>query len=159
MVSLQRTHRFLPKERRHRICSGHRSRRLSRSQAARAECGPKLGVRDLDSRVVQGRDERRALNEAYFRDFNERVVEQVKDIVGEQATFNIVCECSRLTCAVRIAITAAEYELLHEDPRQFIVALDHVEREIEDSVTRNDRFEVVRKRGQAGVIAEETAAD
>jgi hypothetical protein len=108
---------------------------------------------------MQGRDERRALNEAYFRDFNERVVEQVKDISGEQATFNMACECSYMTCADRIAITPAEYELLHEDPRQFIVALDHVDDKIEDSVTRNDRFEVVRKRGKAGVIAEETAAD
>ena len=108
---------------------------------------------------MQGRDERRALNEAYFRDFNERVAEQVKDIAGEQATFNIACECSSLTCAKRIAITPAEYELHHEDPRQFIVALHHVEREIEDSVMQNDRFEVVRKRGKAGVIAEETAAD
>ena len=108
---------------------------------------------------MQGRDERRALNEAYFRDFNERVAEQVKDIAGEQAPFNIVCECSYLTCSERIVLTPAEYELHHEDPRQFIVAPDHVDDEIEDSVTRNDRFEVVRKRGKAGVIAEETAAD
>ena len=40
-----------------------------------------------------------------------------------------------------------------------MVALGHVESEIEDSVTQNDRYEVVRKRGQAGVIAEEAAAD
>ena len=97
------------------------------------------------------------MNEAYFRDANERVQEQVKDIAGDHAPFNIVCECSSLTCAERIGITPAEYELLHEDPRQFIVALVHVEHEIEDSVTRNDRFEVVRKRGQAGVVAEDAA--
>jgi hypothetical protein len=99
------------------------------------------------------------MNEAYFRDVNERIEEQVKDIAGQQAIFNILCECSSVTCAQRIVITPAEYELLHEDPRQFIVAPGHVENEIEDSVTRNDRFEVVRKRGQAGVIAEEIAAD
>ena len=109
--------------------------------------------------VVPGRDERHATNEAYFRDVNERIEEQVKDVVGEHAPFNILCECSSLTCAERIVTTPAEYELLHEDPRQFIVALGHVEHEIEDSVTRNDRFEVVRKRGQAGVIAEEMASD
>ena len=109
--------------------------------------------------VVPGRDERHATNEAYFRDVNERIEAQVKDVVGEHAPFNILCECSSLTCAERIVMTPAEYELLHEDPRQFIVALGHVEYDIEDSVTRNDRFEVVRKRGQAGVIAEEMAAD
>ena len=106
---------------------------------------------------VVGREERRALNEASFRDFNERMVEQVKDAAGEQAPFNIVCECSSVTCAARIVVTPAEYELLHEDPRQFIVALGHVDSEIEDSVSGDGRFEVVRKRGHAGVIAEETA--
>jgi hypothetical protein len=108
---------------------------------------------------MQGRDERRATNEAYFRDVNERIEEQVRDIAGERAPFNILCECASLTCAQRIVITPAEYEMLHEDPRQFIVAPGHAEDEIEDSVTKNDRFEVVRKRGRAGVIAEETAAD
>ena len=99
------------------------------------------------------------MNEAYLRDVNERVEEQVKDIAGEQATFNILCECSLLTCTRRIVVTPAEYEMLHEDPRQFIVAPGHVDAKIEDSVTGNDRFEVVRKRGQAGVVAEEIAAD
>lgn len=99
------------------------------------------------------------MNEAYFRDVNERVVEEVKDLAGEQAAFNILCECSSLQCAQRIVITPAEYELLHEDPKQFIVALGHVEYEIEDSVTRTDRYEVVLKRGHAGVVAEEAAAD
>ena len=109
--------------------------------------------------VVPGRDERHATNAADVRDVNERIGEQVKDVVGEHAPFNVLCECSSLTCAERIVMTPAEYELLHEDPRQFIVALGHVEQEIEDSIMRNDRFEVVRKRGQAGVIAEEMASD
>ncbi len=99
------------------------------------------------------------MNEASFRDFNERVVEQVKDTAGGQAPFNIVCECASPTCTKKIVVTPAEYELLHEDPRQFIVALGHVDSEIEDSVSGDDRFEVVRKRGRAGAIAEETAAD
>ena len=86
-------------------------------------------------------------------------MEQVKDTAGEEAPFNIVCECSSMTCTEPIVVTPAEYDLLHEDPRQFIVALGHVEDRIEDSVARHDRFEVVRKRGQAGVIAEATAAD
>ena len=99
------------------------------------------------------------MNEVSFREFNERMVEQVKDTAGEQTPFNIVCECSSLMCAARIVVTPAEYEQLHEDPRQFIVALGHVDSEIEDSVAGDDRFEVVRKRGHAGVIAEETATD
>ena len=142
---------------------------VSRSLPARLPCKrvfralapehPRRGLPDLDSAVVQARDERRALNEAYFRDVNERVVEDVKDLAGEQAAFNILCECSSLRCAQRIVVTPAEYELLHEDPKQFIVALGHVEYEIEDSVTRTDRYEVVLKRGHAGVVAEEAAAD
>ena len=90
-------------------------RQTSRKLRPRRIVTPEHARRRLDSRVMQGRDERRALNEAYFRDFNERVVEQVKDIAGEQAPFNIVCECSHLTCAERIILAPAEYELLHED--------------------------------------------
>ena len=97
----------------------------ARETRAQSRSSPRAG--DLDSPVVPGRDERRALNEASFRDFNERIVEQVKDTAGEQAPFNIVCECASPTCTKKIVVTPAEYELLHEDPRQFIVALGHVD--------------------------------
>ena len=103
------------------------------------------------------REERLATNEAYFRSVNERVEEQVKNVAGEDARFNILCECSSMACAERIAVTPAEYEQAHADPRQFIVAHGHAHHEIEDSVIQTDRFEIVRKHGDAGDVAAQAA--
>jgi hypothetical protein len=105
------------------------------------------------------RDERRAMNEAYFREWNERVKEQVAERAGDQATFNVACECSSLECAGRIKLTPAEYEEIHEDPRHFIVIRGHVAPDIESSVLTTANFEVVRKYGRAGEVAEELAED
>ena len=103
------------------------------------------------------REERLATNEAYFRSVNERVEEQVRTVAGEDATFNILCECSSMACAERIAVTPAEYEQAHADPRRFIVAHGHAQYEIEDSVLQTDRFEIVRKHGDAGDVAAQAA--
>jgi hypothetical protein len=100
-----------------------------------------------------------ASNEAYFRDVNERIEEQVKEVAGEDATFNVLCECASMRCAQRIVVTSAEYATVREDPRQFIVAPGHPEPEIEDTVLQTDRFVIVRKRGEAGRAAEEAAAE
>jgi len=112
----------------------------------------------LEFRAVE-REERRGANEAYFREVNERVEEQVKDLAGSDAVFNILCECSDLTCSRRIALTPDEYESAHEDPRQFIVLPGHAEAGIEDSVVTTDRFVIVRKRGRAGEVAEDAAQE
>ena len=110
-------------------------------------------------RLMPGRDERRAMNEAYFRQWNEQVKEQVEEVAGDQATFNLACECSSLECAGRIALTPAEYEEIHEDPRDFIVMPGHVAPDIESTVLTTETFEVVRKHGRAGEVAEELADD
>ena len=99
------------------------------------------------------------MNEAYFRQWNERVTEQVAEIAGDKATFSVACECSSLECTGRITLTPAEYEEIHEDPRQFIVIPGHVALDIESSVLETNNFEVVRKRGRAGEVAEELAGD
>lgn len=103
------------------------------------------------------REHRLATNEAYFRDVNERVEEEVKDIAGEYAVFNILCECASITCAERMAVTASEYADAHKDPRQFMVAIGHAQPDIEDSVMRTDSYELVRKRGEAGETAAKAA--
>ena len=103
------------------------------------------------------RERRLATNEAYFRDANERVREHVKDVAGAHTTFNMLCECSSMACAERIPVTASEYDEAHRNPRQFIVALGHVQFEIEESVVHTDRFEIVRKHAEAGDVAAQAA--
>lgn len=99
------------------------------------------------------------MNEAYFRKWNERVTEQVAEIAGDEAMFSVACECSSLECAGRITLTPAEYEEIHKDPRHFIVMPGHVALDIESPVLETKNFEVVRKRGRAGEVAEELAGD
>ena len=98
-----------------------------------------------------------AANESYFRDVNEAVEEQVRGTLGEHATFNILCECAAIECVERIAVTPAEYEALHADPRRFIVVPGHAREEIEDVLSHDPRYDTVRKRGEAGKVAEENA--
>ena len=49
------------------------------------------------------------------------------------------------TCDRLLAITTPEYEQLRSDPRQFVVILDHVMRDVERVVSQTDRFVVVAK--------------
>jgi hypothetical protein len=107
--------------------------------------------------TVPGREERLATNEAYFREINRRVEERVKDIAGDAAAFNILCECARLECTERISVTPAEYEAAHANPRQFMVVVGHADHSLEDTVARTRNYDLVVKRGEAGAVAEEAA--
>ena len=101
------------------------------------------------------REKRAAANEALFREMNERVEERVGASGDDTSTFTIICECADLDCSEHVTLTPAEYEAAHADPAQFTIVPGHAAVEVEEIVTRNDRFEVVRKRGLAGDIAEE----
>lgn len=99
------------------------------------------------------REKRLAMNEVLFRELNERVVERVSP--SAEGTFQIVCECANPACTERVALTAAEYEEAHVDPARFTVVPGHATVDVEEVVTRNERFEVVRKQGVAGDVAED----
>jgi hypothetical protein len=102
---------------------------------------------------VGEREKRLAMNEALFREMNERVEERVQASSGDQATFAIVCECADVDCRQRITLTPSEYESAHADSAQFTIAPGHRAVDVEEVVSRNERFEVVRKRGLAAAIA------
>lgn len=102
------------------------------------------------------REERLALNEAMFREVNERVEDRLRPVLGEQEAIAILCECADVGCNQRIDVTQAEYERVRADSTQFAVVPGHSRGDIEDVVERNDRFEIVRKKGDAGEVAEET---
>ena len=102
------------------------------------------------------RESRLAANEVAFREVNERVAEQIEEVAGAHATFNVLCECSSTSCALRIAVTPAEYEAVHADATQFIVVPGHASPGIEDIVNATDRYEIVRKRGDAADVARES---
>ena len=108
-------------------------------------------------------DERRARNEAMFRELNERM----KDIddrldmtaIGAPAAEveEFMCECGRLDCAAALPMSREEYEEARSHPTYFVVLPDHVDPDIEDVVTKTDRFCVVKKKGpEEEAIARET---
>jgi hypothetical protein len=87
--------------------------------------------------------ERRAMNEALFRDVNERIAESAERFESDRTDF--VCECSDPNCTERVPATLAEYESVRKQSTTFLLAPDHDEPEIERVVSDRGRFQVVEK--------------
>jgi hypothetical protein len=101
----------------------------------------------------KAQEERLAMNEALFRDVNERIRE-ISDSFGQKdATYDFLCECSDPTCAGRVVLTRAEYEYVRADSTRFVVAKGHAVPEIESVVERAKDHVVVEKEGAAADIA------
>jgi predicted metal-binding transcription factor (methanogenesis marker protein 9) len=103
---------------------------------------------------MTAQEKRLALNEALFRETNERVEERVRLFIGDEEQFGVICECASLDCKERITMSKDEYALVRSDPAQFVVKPGHLVQDVEEVVVRNDRFEIVRKRGVAAEVAE-----
>src|SRR6476661_10730824 len=71
-------------------------------------------------------ERRKAANEAVFRNVNERIENlQHTFAVAEREPLQMICECDRLDCMERIAVSVQAYELIRSHPDQFIVAPGH----------------------------------
>ncbi len=87
--------------------------------------------------------ERRALNEALFRDVNERIAESADSL--DVAKTEFVCECADPNCTERVPATLAEYERVRKKSTTFLLAPGHDEPDIEHVVSDRGRFHVVEK--------------
>ena len=87
--------------------------------------------------------ERRALNEALFRDVNERIAESAERVYESRTEF--VCECADSNCTDRVPATLTEYESMRKQSTTFLLAPGHAEHEIERVVSDRGRFHVVEK--------------
>jgi hypothetical protein len=101
------------------------------------------------------REKRLALNEAMFREINERLEAQLPPDGNNY--LSILCECADPDCTTRIEITPHEYQAARADPRQFILVPGHELVEVEEVMNHGQRYEIVRKHGRAGAIAAQTA--
>jgi hypothetical protein len=81
--------------------------------------------RALEGLVATGNEEKRAENEAAFRDANEqiRAAERRLDPPLERVPY--ICECDDVACSELIRLTAEEYERVREDGATFVIARDH----------------------------------
>ena len=100
-------------------------------------------------------EKRLGLNEAMFREINERLEAQLP--TDRNNHLSIICECADPDCTARIEISPDEYQAGSAKPRQFILVPGHELVEIEEVVSRTDRYELVRKHGKAGAVAEQIA--
>ena len=87
--------------------------------------------------------ERRALNEALFRDVNERIAESAENFEADKTEF--VCECADPSCTERVPATLAEYENVRRKSTTFLLAPGHGQPDIEQVVADRGRFQVVEK--------------
>jgi hypothetical protein len=105
---------------------------------------------------VDERVRRIGLNEAVFRQVNERI-EELADTFGLRERLDLVCECGNASCRSRIEMGHEEYEELRSDPTTFAVVSGHEIRDVEEIVERHKTFDVVRKTAsEAQKVAEAT---
>lgn len=85
------------------------------------------------------------MNEALFREVNERIDDVNNAFAVVTGTMSIVCECGASGCVEQIVIPRSDYEQLRADPTLFAVVPDHDIPDVEDVVERRGRYDVVRK--------------
>lgn len=102
-------------------------------------------------------EERIALNEAVFREVNERIEDVAQTFDLKSQPLDLVCECGDADCSRRISMTQAEYEELRSDPHLFAVHPGHEIPDVETIVERRKGYDIVAKdAGVAEQIAEQT---
>jgi hypothetical protein len=107
--------------------------------------------------VVSSREARIGLNEAVFREVNERIEDLADRFALTDEPLDLVCECGDADCVRRISMTRAEYEQLRSDPQQFAVHPGHEYPEVEEVVERRSGYDIVAKnKGIPERIAERT---
>jgi hypothetical protein len=100
--------------------------------------------------------ERRARNEALFREVNERI-EEVDERLGhvapEPSQLIVLCECGTESCTGRLELTRAQYEAVRSDAKRFFVLPEHVDPRIERVVEEHAGFAVVEKFEHEAAVA------
>jgi hypothetical protein len=98
--------------------------------------------------------ERKALNEGVFRDANEKLGQNAREVLGDDDTSPVpfFCECPTEACKEIVLLSLEEYEAVRANPRGGLAAVGHDDPSIERLVRRTDRFVVTEKFGEAGDV-------
>ena len=101
------------------------------------------------------REKRVGMNEALFREVNERIGDLPQTNGSDDML--IICECGRVECTERLNVSTKEYVRTREDSRTFIVLPGHVIPDVERVVRDGPGYEIVEKDpGGPAKLAEET---
>ena len=106
---------------------------------------------------MASREERIGLNEAVFREVNERIEALARGFALTSQPLDLVCECGDASCVQRITMSHAAYEQLRSHPRRFAVYPGHEATDVEVIVDRHEGYDIVEKEtGAPERIAERT---
>ncbi|MGZ4410374.1 MAG: hypothetical protein ACXVY6_16560 [Gaiellaceae bacterium] len=106
---------------------------------------------------MSAREEQIGLNEAVFREVNERIEDIAETYDLKSEPLDLVCECGDATCVQRITMSRAEYEELRSDPRRFAVHPGHEIPDVERVVEKRKGYDIVEKdHGVPEQVAEQT---
>jgi len=103
-------------------------------------------------------ERRIGLNEAVFREVNERL-QGINEAFGEVTDrIELVCECADPECVERITMTVSDYQRLRAESDLFVIRPGHaVPTDVESVVESGGDWEIVRKRpGAPARLAEAT---
>jgi predicted ThiF/HesA family dinucleotide-utilizing enzyme len=106
---------------------------------------------------VEERERRIGLNEALFREVNERLGELAQGFVHTPGKLDLICECGNASCASRIEMDRDEYEQVRSDSATFAIVKGHEIPDVEEIVEQRKGYDVVRKTAaEAEEAAEKT---
>lgn len=91
-------------------------------------------------------EKRAARNELLFRAVNEQIVELTERFRTQLADLDLVCECPSGSCTGTVRVEIDELSQMDRTDGLFLVIPGHEDETIEDVVSKNGRFVVVRKR-------------
>ena len=107
--------------------------------------------------AMSSREERIGLNEAVFREVNERIEGLAETFDLKTQSLDLICECGDANCVERLSMTTAEYEEIRSEAHQFAVHPGHEYPDVESVVARLKGYDIVRKNeGVPKQIAEQT---
>ena len=110
-------------------------------------------------RMSRERDRARriGLNEALFREINERLETLQENASRHLGVLELVCECGDRDCAERITLSIGEYQELRSDPLLFAVLPSPEIPDVEDVLQQMNGWLIVRKHeGEPAAVARAT---
>ena len=99
-------------------------------------------------------EERKALNEATFRDANEKLGRAARQLLRDDdgSPVPFLCECPSRSCTEVVLLTLAEYEQVRSGAARGLEVPGHEDLSVERVVARHGRFVVTEKFGRAGEV-------
>lgn len=104
---------------------------------------------------MESAEERKAQNEAIFRDANEEIQAVREELTKLDGRTPYFCECEDAACREVVRLDVAEYEFVRASPVRFLIAQGHPHHGGR-VVAEHEAYLVVDKQGVAARVARET---